>query len=178
MAWIANYFWTHYFYTILGASYTFNAYKFNNVPLCLYFMSHAYFLFYHTISSYIIRYCINKQYSLIIRCSIIILLGYFLAFMEAWTLENFPYYQQIDIENMYLYGSAFYTLYFIISFPMYYYLDENKIWTLFDTIINSLACCMLITQALDLWRLYIGPIYNDNDVDNIVQENIPSFVVT
>ena len=170
MSWVANYFWTHYFYSILGASYTFPAYRFNNVPLCLYFMTHSYFLFYHTISTIILRYISSTLFKSII----IVLLGYFLSFMEVWTLENFPYYQQIDIQQMYLIGSAFYTLYFIISFPMYYYLDEYKQWSLSYTIINGLACCMLITQALDLWRLFLGPIYDD---DSLNDTNIP-FITT
>jgi cycloeucalenol cycloisomerase len=35
-AWIGNYFWTHYFYRILGAHYTFQAWRLNDVRLwCL-----------------------------------------------------------------------------------------------------------------------------------------------
>jgi hypothetical protein len=42
-SYIGNYFWTHYFYTLLGASYTFKSFRLNNVsarrvpylPACL-----------------------------------------------------------------------------------------------------------------------------------------------
>jgi cycloeucalenol cycloisomerase len=46
-------------------------------------------------------------------------MAYITAFMEAFTLENFPYYQHTDKWLMYKYGSAFYALYFIVSFPMF-----------------------------------------------------------
>lgn len=31
LSWMANYFWTHYFYHVLGTSYTFQAWRFNDV---------------------------------------------------------------------------------------------------------------------------------------------------
>jgi hypothetical protein len=49
-AWIAifsfvgNYWYTHYFYRVLKADYTFDAHRLNDVPTCLYFMTHAYFM--------------------------------------------------------------------------------------------------------------------------------------
>jgi hypothetical protein len=36
--------YTHYFYRVLKADYTFEAHRLNDVPLCLYFMTHAYFM--------------------------------------------------------------------------------------------------------------------------------------
>jgi len=36
--------YTHYFYRVLKADYTFPAHRLNDVPLCLYFMTHAYFM--------------------------------------------------------------------------------------------------------------------------------------
>jgi cycloeucalenol cycloisomerase len=49
MSFAANYFWTHYFYPVLGASYTFVAWRVNDVPVCLFLMTHSYFMFYHTV---------------------------------------------------------------------------------------------------------------------------------
>jgi cycloeucalenol cycloisomerase len=49
-AWVAlfsfvgNYWYTHYFYRVLRADYTFPAHRLNDVPICLYFMTHAYFM--------------------------------------------------------------------------------------------------------------------------------------
>jgi cycloeucalenol cycloisomerase len=55
--------------------------------------------------------------------------------MEAWTLEQVPYYHIEDRRQMYLVGSTFYMLYFVVSFPMFtryypfsqkYNLQKNK----------------------------------------------------
>lgn len=51
--------------------------------------------------------------------SVVLGVAYLTAFMEAFTLENFPYYEHTDRWLMYKYGSAFYALYFIVSFPMF-----------------------------------------------------------
>ncbi|BAH95217.1 Os11g0302500, partial [Oryza sativa Japonica Group] len=32
-SYVGNYFWTHYFFTVLGASYTFPSWRMNNVRL-------------------------------------------------------------------------------------------------------------------------------------------------
>ncbi|CAI5984920.1 unnamed protein product [Closterium sp. NIES-65] len=65
---VGNCFWTHYFYTLLGASYTFPSWRLNDshpihsrlksptftrtqVPFALYLLTHACFCFYHVIST-------------------------------------------------------------------------------------------------------------------------------
>ena len=35
LSWMANYFWTHYFYHVLGTSYTFEAWRLNDVRFIL-----------------------------------------------------------------------------------------------------------------------------------------------
>eukprot|EP00957_Ditylum_brightwellii_P149058 11349496-Ditylum_brightwellii.AAC.1 len=52
---IGNYWYTHYFYSVLKASYTCPATRFNNVPLCMYFATHFYFSFYHVFSNAVLR---------------------------------------------------------------------------------------------------------------------------
>ncbi|KAL0786676.1 hypothetical protein Bca101_002922 [Brassica carinata] len=77
---VGNYFWTHYFFQVLGASYTFPSWKMNNVistkprlcpplscfrelimacvqqvPHTTFFMTHACFLFYHVASNITLR---------------------------------------------------------------------------------------------------------------------------
>jgi cycloeucalenol cycloisomerase len=178
MAWVANYFWTHYFYTILGAKYTFEAWRLNNVPFSLYLMSHSYFLLYHTLSNIVLRntwrFFNNKMsiQSVTVVTLAVFALGYVLAFLEAFTIQNFPYYEQIDQEAMFLVGSVFYCLYFLASFPMFFPMDEYRgtvasQWTWNYTIVNSLACCMIITQLLDFWRLFLGPIFDPSTVPDI-----------
>lgn len=51
ISYVGNYFWTHYFFNLLGAAYTFKSWRINNVPICLIFATHAYFAFYHTFST-------------------------------------------------------------------------------------------------------------------------------
>ena len=48
---IGNYWYTHYFYSVLKAKYTMPAHRLNNVPLALYFATHFYFSTYHVFSN-------------------------------------------------------------------------------------------------------------------------------
>jgi cycloeucalenol cycloisomerase len=92
--------------------------------------------------------------------TLIMVMSYVVAFMETFTIQNFPYYHIPDRHAMYVYGSMFYALYFVVSFPMFLRMDEHpgECWSLSRATIDGLAACMLITQALDFWRIWIGPI--------------------
>jgi cycloeucalenol cycloisomerase len=61
---------------------------------------------------------------------------------------------------MYTVGSLFYAIYFFVSFPLFFIMDEvpQRKWTIDRTILDSLAAGMLVTILLDLWRLAIGGI--------------------
>ncbi|CAI5475405.1 unnamed protein product [Closterium sp. Yama58-4] len=122
---VGNYFWTHYFYTLLGASYTFPSWRLNDVPFALYLLTHAYFCFYHTA-----------------------------------TIANFEYYTFVDKAAMYRVGTLFYALYFVVSFPFFFRIDEDPSdsWPLSRVAVDSLGASMLVTILLDIWRLVIGPI--------------------
>lgn len=53
----------------------------------------------------------------------------------------------------------FYAIYFIVSFPMFFRLDENPKTAktpLSGFVVNSLAAGMLVTILLDFWRLFVG----------------------
>jgi len=127
---IGNYFWTHYFFTVLGSSYTFPIkIKLNNIPVFCYLITHAYFISYHTFSSVILRrfwtcsfYQNSKSrfFQISMNVIVIALMAYITAFMEAFTIAKVPYYQHHDRQTMYLIGSCFYAIYFIVSFPMFY----------------------------------------------------------
>lgn len=52
---IGNYWYTHYFYNVLQAKYTFPSHRLNDVPIALYFATHFYFMTYHTLSNMILR---------------------------------------------------------------------------------------------------------------------------
>lgn len=51
-------------------------------------------------------------------------MAYATAFMETLTICHFPYYSFEDRDMAYTVGSAFYGIYFIVSFPMYFAMDE------------------------------------------------------
>ena len=48
---IGNYWYTHYFYTVLKASYSMPSFRLNDVPLPLYFATYFYFSTYHVLSN-------------------------------------------------------------------------------------------------------------------------------
>jgi hypothetical protein len=52
---IGNYWFTHYFYSILKARFTMLARQFNDVPIALYFATHFYFSTYHSFSNLLLR---------------------------------------------------------------------------------------------------------------------------
>lgn len=64
-----------------------------------------------------------------------------------------------DRSRMYTIGSLFYAIYFFVSFPAFYVMDESvRKWSLVRAVTDSLAAGMLVTILLDLWRLGIGPL--------------------
>lgn len=67
-----------------------------------------------------------------------------------------------DKEAMYSVGSLFYAIYFFVSFPMYFRMEERprKQWTAAQAALDSLAAGMLVTILLDFWRLSVGSIWD------------------
>lgn len=131
-AWIGNYFWTHYFYKVLGTGYSMPAHRLNDVPFALYLITHSYFLGYHLTASILLRklwkrmertgYSYKKQ--LVIVSLIIIASCYFVALFEVATIASFPYYYYKSVFKMWVIGSGFYGIYFLFSFPMFHRIDE------------------------------------------------------
>ncbi len=180
LSWISNYFWTHYFHTVLHATYTFNAHRLNHVPFALYMITHSYFHLYHVLASIMMRFvwrCVPTKGTVryLYVGIIVMIVSYIVAFLETFTIQNFPYYDIPDRYAMYVYGSMFYAIYFIVSFPMFARLDETaNTWNLSQTRIDSLACCMIVTQLLDFWRISIGHI-TDAPAANPAKQSV-SFV--
>eukprot|EP00899_Mesostigma_viride_P025380 jgi/Mesvir1/6026/Mv00770-RA.1 len=165
---IGNYFWTHYFYQLLGAQYLFPSYLLNRVPIPLYLLTHAYFCFYHSISNMTLRRLDNTQWvaslprpaRLVVQAVAVVVLSYITAYMETLTIAHFEYYTFTDKTAMYTVGSLFYAIYFFISFPMFRRMDETATdkWTWTRAACDSLAAGMIVTILLDFWRLFVGPI--------------------
>ena len=77
---IGNYWYTHYFYVVLRANYTFDAHRLNDVPIALYLMTHAYFMFYHVLSNAALRKVRSRYQSTLGRfafeCGLIAAMSY------------------------------------------------------------------------------------------------------
>jgi len=105
---IGNYWYTHYFYSVLKARYTFPAHRLNDVPIALYFATHFYFMTYHTLSNMILRYIETRYQPGTSRTFFfwiaVIAFAYFTAFMETLTISSFPYYSFEDRYMAYTLG--------------------------------------------------------------------------
>jgi cycloeucalenol cycloisomerase len=163
---IGNYWYTHYFYSVLKAEYTMPATRLNNVPIAMFFATHFYFSTYHVFSNAMLRKVVTTFVPGLLRrllfCSVVLVFSYFTAFMETLTISSFPYYSFEDRDMAYTVGSAFYGIYFIVSFPAFYYFDQDidnnggKKITLWDTIVSSCGYGMMILTLLDFVRLNLG----------------------
>lgn len=187
IAWVGNYFWTHYFYTVLGTTYTFPAHCINQVPFALFLITHSYFLLYHNLGGICLRlfwlkynkltlkytFLNNKNYKCLSTIICVIIMGYITALLEVASIASFPYYDYPDTYRMWLIGSGFYAIYFFISYPLYTYIDEsNKPWTLQDVVIYTLAYAMFTTMLLDGWKQFFGQL-NDLPPDQLYAVCVP-----
>ena len=55
---------------------------------------------------------------------VVLLLSYGTAYAETLTISHYPYYTFVDRDKMYSIGSLFYAIYFFVSFPMFFRMDE------------------------------------------------------
>ncbi|TYG60354.1 hypothetical protein ES288_D07G062100v1 [Gossypium darwinii] len=161
-SYVGNYFWTHYFFTVLGASYTFPSWKMNDVPHTTFLLTHVVFLFYHVTSNMTLRRLRHSIASLPENIQL---------------ATEFPYYDFVDRASMYKVGSLFYAIYFIVSFPMFLRIDEKPgdLWDLPRVAVDSLGAAMLVTIILDLWRIFLGPIVPLADAKQCIHPGLPWF---
>jgi cycloeucalenol cycloisomerase len=66
----------------------------------------------------------------------------------------------VDIPRMLAIGSLCYALYFIVSFPNVYRLDEDTAqpWSVSRAAIEASAVSMIVLLLLDLFTWIVGPI--------------------
>ena len=184
---IGNYWYTHYFYSVLQAKYTMpEIHRLNNVPIALIFATHFYFSTYHLFSNMILRKIVTTyEHSFqrtILYWYVIVVFSYFTAFMETLTISSYPYYTFEDRNMAYTVGSAFYGIYFLVSFPAFFTFDDDidndrinndngnvattnsttktnthtrHVVTVWDTIVSSCGYGMMILFLLDFVRLYL-----------------------
>lgn len=162
-AFVGSYWYTHYFYSVLEAQYTFPSHRLNDVPIALYFAAHFYFVTYHTFSNMVLRK-IESRFAMGWRRSLLFwaaVLGfsYFTAFMETLTISSFPDYSFKDRDMAYKVGSAFYGIYFIVSFPAFYRVDEvvtlrNPSYSIYQVVMEACGSSMVVLCLLDFGRLF------------------------
>jgi cycloeucalenol cycloisomerase len=165
---IGNYWYTHYFYGVLQASYDFPSLRLNNVPICLYFATHFYFVTYHSASNLLLRQIETRYregtYRTALFWTVVVAFSYFTAFMETLTISSYEHYKfAVPRSQIYVLGSAFYGIYFLVSYPVFYRIDEKVNTatgvyphTLFQTVMESLGTGMLVLLLLDFARLALG----------------------
>jgi len=173
---IGNYWYTHYFYNVLKASYTFKSWDLNGVPIPLFFATHFYFTFYHTLSNMALRKTTTTYKAgtgrLLFKASLVLTMSYVTAFMEALTISGFPCYSFEDRYMAWVLGSWFYGIYFLVSFPMFLRVDEPAEegdsaaggggggkpppFSAFQAAVESLATGMVVLCLLDFVRVSLG----------------------
>lgn len=165
VGYLGNYFYTHYFYKVLGVKYTGPVapgagVDLNGVPLCMYFMTHVYFMSYHVLLSPLMR-AVRSSFtegSIIQAAALTVFVlaaAFTIAFAETWTISGFPYYTYPSFYGMLTKGSVFYGTFFVVTFPLFFRLDENTkdLWSMRRVVGEALAAMMLVIMAADLWRL-------------------------
>ena len=85
-------------------------------------------------------------------------MAYTTAFMESLTICGFPYYSFKDRDMAYTLGSAFYGIYFLVSFPMFLAIDEDarRKKTYAATFWEAMGSGMAVLCLLDFVRLRLG----------------------
>lgn len=172
----ANYFGTEYFFDILGMVYDYPMIELNldatlvgsgeqRVPVIMYLLTQAYFITYHTTAIIVLRRIRTSGLPIgpILWPVLLLVVAYFWAWMETRAMAN-PwieaqfYYK--DMGRMLAYGSFFYSLYFVASFPIFYPLDERRdaSWSLWLTAAAACSASLIMLVLLDFAAAFFGPI--------------------
>jgi cycloeucalenol cycloisomerase len=172
----ANYFGSEYFFDVLGMVYDYPTIDLNldaalvgsgeqRVPVIMYLLTQAYFLTYHTTAVIVLRRLRTSRIPVgaILWPLLLVAVAYLWAWIETkamanpWIESQF-YYR--DMERMLAYGSLFYALYFIASFPIFFHLDERRDanWNLTKTAAAALSAGMIMMFLLDFAAAVFGPL--------------------
>ncbi len=183
-----TYFHTEYFFDVLGLRYRFDdvslyfdsalvgpdeatagaAYK--KVPPGMYLNAVAFFVVYHTMAVVCMRrvWTMTTDWSSWGRRAAWVVIVALASLFFAWA-ETRLYITQaasgnvwyVDLGAMLLWGSIFYSLYFVVSFPSVYRLDETMSeprWSLARTGLEASAAGGISLLLIDLWAGWLGPI--------------------
>lgn len=184
-----TYFHTEYFFELLGLRYRFDevtlyfdaalvgpdeataAATYQKVAVGMYLNAIAFFVVYHAVAIICMRRIKTMTLGLgegAQRAAWFAIVG-LAALFFAWA-ETRLYITQsastnvwyVDLDAMLLWGSVFYSMYFLVSFPSVFRMDEKMSeprWSISRTIIEACAASAISLLLLDLWGNFIGPIY-------------------
>ncbi|MGI9288081.1 MAG: hypothetical protein ACR2P1_22040 [Pseudomonadales bacterium] len=167
-AFAATYFFTEYFFDVLGMVYHFPQVSLywdavlvgsgeQKIPLGMYFNAAAFFVVYHSLAFVFMRRIFTSRLNIgpWVVVIVTVVFAYFFAWAETRlvaTDANKPFFYYKDLGWMLKYGSAFYACYFLVSFPFAYRIDEaaDENWPLSKVIVEALAASMLVFFLLDI----------------------------
>lgn len=182
----ATYFHTEYFFEVLGMRYRFpevTLYLDSNllgpneatalmeakkIPLGMYFNAIAFFVVYHTAAVVCMRRVRTMTHGLgagarwLSWVVIVAVTALFFAWAETFfyitgAATDNVWYE--DLRAMLMVGSLCYALYFVVSFPNIYRMDEDgNTWTVSRSIIEAGFVSMLSLLLLDAFAWINGPI--------------------
>lgn len=183
---LATYFHTEYFFEMLGLRYRFpevSLYfdsalvgpaegsalaEYKKVPLGMYLNSVAFFLVYHNSAVIFMRRIRTMTSHLsgiaasLAWCAIVAFTAIFWAWAETYMYITDDAAANVWYENldqMLLFGSLFYSLYFLVSFPIYYRLDDTEDrWSLSRVLIEASALGMLSMLLIDMVSHLMNPL--------------------
>jgi len=184
----ATYFHTEYFFSVLGIRYRFPEVTlyfdsallgpaeataretFQKIPPGMYLNAIAFFIVYHTASVVIMRRVrtLTPNATPLLRKLLWVLTVAVTAFFFAWAETYFyvndgirQYVWYVDMARMLSIGSVCYMLYFLVSFPNVFRMDEDRegeCWTVSRAAIEASAVSMVILFLMDLFAWVYGPI--------------------
>ena len=185
---LVTYFHTEYFFDVLGIRYRFDevtiyfdsalvgpdeataAAEFKKIPPGMYLNAVAFFVVYHTMAIVCMRRVrtMTLAWGLGARRLAWVVIVALTALFFAWA-ETRLYITQsasrnvwyVDLPAMLRWGSVFYSMYFVVSFPNLYRMDETLSevrWTIGRCLIESSATAMISMLLLDLWVVFFGTI--------------------
>lgn len=152
---IGNYWYTHYFYSVLKAKYTMPSHRLNDVPIAMFLATHFYFCTYHVcVSNGILRY-VDRSYAKGWRKQLlfwftVLFQSYFTAFMETLSISSFPYYSFED--RIYYFDSDIDEAIVLSKGNK----SHSRSVTLLDTFTTACGHGLMILTLLDFVRLHLG----------------------
>jgi cycloeucalenol cycloisomerase len=173
-AFFATYFFTEYFFDVLGMIYYFPHVTLyfdsqllgsgeQRAPLGVYFSGAAFFVVYHNLAIICLRRIRTSRLNAgwAAWAVMVLITALFFAWAETRlvaTDKNAPFFAYEDLSWMLKYGSVFYACYFVVSFPMFYRLDEGEQenWSLSQVCTEALATSMLVFFLLDIAMRFIS----------------------